>query len=104
MFQNEPYTDFSIPSNREAMEVALAKVRSHLGQAYDLRIAGERFQTTDKLRSVNPSDPSQVIGIHQKASPAMAWSAVESAHEFFAEWGHTDPADRIAMLRRAAQI
>jgi 1-pyrroline-5-carboxylate dehydrogenase len=104
MFQNEPYTDFSIPANREAMEVALAKVRSQFGLAYDLRIAGGGFETADKLRSVNPSDPSQVIGIHQKASPAMASSAIEAAHEFFAEWSRTDPAERIAMLRRAAQI
>ncbi len=86
------------------MEVALARVRFQFGHAYDLRIAGGRFETVDKLRSVNPSDPSQVVGIHQKASPAMASSAVESAHEFFAEWSHTDPADRIAMLRRAGQI
>src|SRR5271169_4203013 len=104
MFTNEPYTDFSIPANREAMEVALAKVRSQSGHAYDLRIAGGRFETADKLPSVNPSNPSQVIGIHQKASPAMASSAVEAAHEFFAEWSRTDPVDRIAMLRRAAQI
>jgi 1-pyrroline-5-carboxylate dehydrogenase len=104
MFRNEPYTDFSIRSNRQAMEVALEKVRSQFGHAYDLRIAGARFETPDKLRSVDPSDPSKVIGIHQMASPSMASSAVEAAYEFFPEWSHTDPADRVAMLRRVAQI
>jgi 1-pyrroline-5-carboxylate dehydrogenase len=40
MFQNEPYTDFTIPANRKAMEAALAQVRSEFGREYDLQIAG----------------------------------------------------------------
>ena len=104
MFQNEPYTDFSVPTNRQAMEAALAKVRSEFGREYDLRIAGERFKTPDKLKSVNPSNPSETVGIHQKATPAMASSAIESAHSFFSEWSRTSAGERIAMLRRAAQI
>jgi 1-pyrroline-5-carboxylate dehydrogenase len=103
-FQNEPYTDFSIPSNRRAMEAALEKVRSEFGHEYDLRIAGERLTTAGKLKSVDPSNPSQLVGIHQMATPAMAMRAIESAHAFFPEWSRTKPADRIAMLRRAAQI
>src|SRR6266566_4979838 len=104
MFQNEPYTDFSIPANRQPMESALAKVRSEFGREYDLLIAGERLKTPDKLKSVNPSRPAEIVGIHQKATPAMAAKAIEAAHAFFPEWSCTDAAARIAMLRRAAQI
>jgi 1-pyrroline-5-carboxylate dehydrogenase len=103
-FRNEPYTDFSTPANRKAMEEALATVRGQFGREYDLRIAGERFRTPDKLKSVNPSNPTEVVGIHDKATPAMATQAIESAHAFFPEWSRTDPAERIAMLRRAAQV
>jgi 1-pyrroline-5-carboxylate dehydrogenase len=104
MFQNEPYTDFSIPANRQAMEAALAKVRSEFGREYDLLIAGERLKTPDKLKSVNPSNPAEVVGIHQKATPAMASKAIEAAHSFFPEWSRTPAASRIAMLRTAAQV
>lgn len=104
VFQNEGYTDFSIPSNRQALEAALEKVRSRFGREYPLRIAGERFETPDKLRSVNPSDPSQVVGIHQLASPAMAAQAIEAAAAYFPEWSGVEAAARIAMLRRAAAI
>ena len=104
MFQNEPYTDFSIPANRQAMEAALAKVRSEFGREYDLRIEGELLKTPDKLKSVNPSNPSEIVGIHQKATPAMASKAIESAHSFFLEWSRTPAATRIGMLRHAARI
>src|SRR5215471_6962540 len=104
MFQNEPYTDFSIPANRQAMEAALKKVRAEFGREYDLRIAGERLKTADKLKSVNPSNSSEIVGIHQKATPAMATKAIESAYAFFPEWSGSHARERIAMLRRAAQI
>jgi 1-pyrroline-5-carboxylate dehydrogenase len=104
MFQNEPYADFSIPANRQAMEAALAQVRSEFGREYDLLIAGERLKTPDKLKSVNPSNPSEMVGIHQKATPAMASNAIEAAHSFFPEWSRTSAASRIAKLRSAAQI
>jgi hypothetical protein len=38
------------------------------------------------------------------ATPAMASRAIEAAHAFFPEWSRTDPAMRVAMLRRVAQI
>src|SRR5882672_3091760 len=103
-FRNEPFTDFSIPANRQAMEAALAKVRSEFGREYDLRIAGERLKTPDKLKSVNPSSPSEIVGIHQKATPAMASKAIEAAHAFFPEWSHTSARSRIGKLRSAAHI
>ncbi|MGH9721591.1 MAG: L-glutamate gamma-semialdehyde dehydrogenase [Bryobacteraceae bacterium] len=103
-FRNEPYADFSAPANRQAMESALAKVRSEFGREYDLLIAGARLKTVDKLRSFNPSNPSEVAGIHQKATSAMAATAVESAHAFFPEWSRTPPSHRAGLLRRAAQI
>jgi 1-pyrroline-5-carboxylate dehydrogenase len=103
-FQNEPYTDFSVPANRQAMEASLARVRSEFGREYDLRIAGDRLKTADKLKSVNPSHPAEIVGIHQKATPAMAAQAIEAAHAFFPEWSRTGASERIAMLRRAAQV
>src|SRR4051794_14723024 len=71
-FRNEPYTDFSVPGNRRAMEAALGSVRAQFGREYALRIGAERFTTADKLTSLNPSNTAEVVGIHQKAEPEMA--------------------------------
>src|SRR5882757_3729940 len=103
-FKNEPYTDFSVSVNREAMEKALARVRAGFGREYDLRIAGKQIKTTDKLKSLNPSNPTQIVGIHEKATPELATQAIEEAHAFFPQWSATKPAARIAMLRRVAQV
>ena len=39
-FRNEPYTDFSKPENRKAMEQALEKVKGELGREYPILIGG----------------------------------------------------------------
>ena len=103
-FRNEPYTDFSSPAIRPSMEQARGLVRRQFGQEYDLLIAGARIRTDEKLRSVNPSNPQEIVGVHQKATPAMAATAVESAHAYFAEWSRTRAEDRVRMLLRVADI
>src|SRR6185295_1038717 len=75
LFRNEPYADFSRTENRQAMESALAKVRAEFEKNYPLLIAGERVETGDTLRSLNPSRPSEVVGIHHKASADLATKA-----------------------------
>ena len=103
-FSNEPVTDFSRPANREAMEKALADVHGQLGREYDLLVAGRREKTPDKLKSLNPSRPSEVVGIHSKATAAQAKEAVESAHAYFPEWSATPAAERVHMLLQAGAI
>jgi len=103
-FSNEQVTDFTRPANREAMEKALADVRTQLGREYDLLIAGRREKTPDKLKSVNPSRPSEVVGIHSKATAAQAKEAVEAAYAYFPEWASTPAETRVEMLLEAAAL
>ena len=42
-FRNEPYTDFTLPASRQAMEEALGYVRSQFGREYELLIGGTRL-------------------------------------------------------------
>ena len=81
-FRNEALADFSLPENRRAMEDSLAKVRSEFGREYKLRLAGESIATGDLLTSLNPSAPGQAVGIHHKATAALANRAVEIALAF----------------------
>lgn len=103
-FKNEAYTDFAVPENRKAMEAALAAVRAQFGREYELLIAGSRLKTEEKFRSLNPSRPSEVIGVHQKATPELAGMAVDAAYSFFPEWSGTPAARRVEMLLTAADL
>src|SRR2546428_13350047 len=65
-FVNEPLTDFTKEENARKMRAAIEKVRGQLGREYDLIIGGRRVKTTGKIKSLNPSQPSQIVGIYQK--------------------------------------
>src|SRR6185369_14836817 len=103
-FRNEPYADFSQPENRQAMEAALQKVRSEFGREYQLRIGGEWIATGDKLVSVNPSNPKEVVGVHHKATAELANRAVESAYTAFARWSRVPAEERVRLLLDASRI
>ncbi|MCU0453103.1 MAG: L-glutamate gamma-semialdehyde dehydrogenase [Bacteroidetes bacterium] len=103
-FKNEPLTDFSKPANRKAMEAALAKVRGMLGREYPVVIGAEEITTSDKLKSYDPSAPSKVVGIFQKADAEMATKAVETAAAAFETWQHVDHKKRADYLFKAAKI
>src|SRR5580765_5073131 len=101
-FVNEPFTDFSKPENKRAMEAALALVTSQLGREYENVIGGKRLKTTEKIVSVNPARPKQVVGIHQRAEADLADAAVAAAQAAFPAWSRTAAAERAALLFRAA--
>ena len=103
-FKNEPLTDFSKPANQKAMETALAKVKAMLGKEYPLVIGGKEIRTDDKLKSINPSRPSEVVGVFSKANPDLANKAIETATGKFEEWKWTDPKKRADYLFKAAKL
>src|SRR5258708_13158346 len=67
-FVNEPLVDFTKDENARKMRAAIEKVRGQLGREYDLIIGGQRVRTSDKIKSINPPTPSQVVALHQKAA------------------------------------
>ncbi|MDQ3650115.1 MAG: L-glutamate gamma-semialdehyde dehydrogenase [Acidobacteriota bacterium] len=103
-FRNESFTDFSREENARAMRAALEKVRGELGRDYPLVVGGERVTTGQTLESVNPAKKTEVIGRFQKASDELARRAVETAHQTFASWRNTPPAERAKLLFRTAGI
>src|SRR5260370_15496959 len=103
-FANEPFVDFSKPENRKAMEDALRKVDAELGHEYPLYIAGQKVTTAEKRPSLNPSHPSQVVGVFQVATVEMGIQAIEAAHKAFESWRHVPAGERAECLFRAAAI
>ncbi len=103
-FANEPYTDFSKPQGSEAARDALARVRAEFGKEYDLLIAGEKRRSREKLQSLNPSKPSEIVGLHQKGSEQDARDAVEAAYSYFPTWAAAPVEQRAECLLRLAGI
>jgi 1-pyrroline-5-carboxylate dehydrogenase len=103
-FTNEPFTDFTKPENRAAFEAALKKVAGELGREYPVIIDGEKLTAAEKTRSINPSRPSQVVGVFQKSDAALANRAVEAAARTFETWKRVPAADRAEICFRAADI
>jgi len=103
-FVNEPWVDFSAPETRQAMLEALARVKREFGAEYDLRIDGQPVRAADKLASLDPSRPSEVVGVHQRGTPELAAQAVEAAYAYFPQWSRTPAESRAGMLLKTAAI
>src|SRR5580700_10275703 len=101
-FANEPLTDFSQPENARAMRAAIEKVRGQLGREYDLIIGGRRLRTDDKIKSLNPAKPSQVVGLHQKAGQEHVEPAMQAALGAFEHWSRTSVEERASLLFQVA--
>ena len=103
-FANEPFVDFKLPENARRMQAALELVSSQLGHEYDLVIGGQRLKTGDKIRSLNPARPAQVVGVHQKAGAEDAEMAMTAALHTFESWSRTSVESRASLLFGAAEI
>ena len=104
VFANEPFVDFKAPENERAMRAALERVALELGREYSLIIGGERVKTSDKIRSLNPANPSQVVGVHQKAGAENAEKAMAAALRAFEFWSRAATNERVSLLLNAAAI
>jgi 1-pyrroline-5-carboxylate dehydrogenase len=103
-FHNEPFTNFKSHENHRAMQAALDLVAGQLGREYDLVIGGERLKTADKIKSVNPARPAQVVGVHQKAGAEHAEHAMQAALKAYETWSRTTVEERTSLLLNAADI
>ncbi len=103
-FRNEPYRDFTQPEHRQDMLNVLALVRSQMGREYDLLIGGAPQKGNGTFVSVNPSRPSETVGLHQRATAAQAAQAVQATHDYFPQWAAVPAARRAEILLQAAAI
>src|SRR3989449_8501564 len=86
------------------MRAAVEKVRGQLGREYDLVIGGKRVKTSDKIKSINPAKPSQVVGLHQKAGKEHVESAMQAALRAFDSWSRTSVEERASLLFRVGDL
>src|SRR5829696_5701833 len=103
-YKNEAYLDWSDEGNVEAMQAALKDVGSRLGRSHPAVIGGKRVETDGEISSVNPANPSQVVGRTARATEREADMALETATNAFEGWSLTAPEARARILLRAAAI
>lgn len=103
-FRNEPFTDFGVEANAQAMRSALNMVKSQLGQTYPLIINGQAISTDDTSTSINPGRPQEVVGKFAKATVDHADQAIEAAARAFETWRFVAPAERAGYLFKAAAV
>lgn len=103
-YANEPFTNFSLDENKQAMEAAIAKVKSELGQEYPLYIGSEKVVTEAKIKSINPGNVDEVIGYVSKANQTLAEQAMVAALETFESWKRVHVRERAEYLFKAAAL
>ncbi|MBI2252360.1 MAG: L-glutamate gamma-semialdehyde dehydrogenase, partial [Armatimonadetes bacterium] len=85
-FKNEVLTNFIKKENLEKMEQALELVYSQMYKEYPLIIGEKIIKTKDKFKSLNPSNPSEIIGVFQASTIKETEAAIFSAEKSFQVW------------------
>ncbi len=102
-FRNEPLLDFSREANRSGTAAALAAWRDRFGRLYPLNPAIATGGPSAFIRSLNPANPANVVGIVEAASRESAEIALRESLAAWTPWRETPPRERSECLRRAAE-
>ncbi|HEX2980241.1 MAG TPA: aldehyde dehydrogenase family protein [Anaerolineaceae bacterium] len=98
-------TMFSPPEELHTrFEQALQTVRANLGQEHAMLIDGRDHHAAEKFEDRSPADTDVVLGVFQKGSAEDAALALQAARRAFPAWSHTPWQERVALLRRAADL
>ncbi|MEM0481378.1 MAG: aldehyde dehydrogenase family protein [Nitrososphaerota archaeon] len=99
-------TLMSDPSIHPAFEEALREVTAKkLGKSHPMYIGGEEaWSEAGEFEDRSPIDASILIGKFQKAERKHVARAIEVADKAFAQWFRRSWRERVAIMRRAAEI
>src|SRR5438874_1213043 len=103
-FRNAPLVSFIYKDNQDKMQSALREVRKRLGEKHPLYIGGEKIWTDNLTPSVNPAEPTEIVGYGTEAGVDEAARAVKAARAAFEKWRWTSFEERAQLLERAADI
>ncbi len=103
-YENSPSVNFVHRQSQEQMRTALRDVRKRFGQQYPLVINGQKITTGTFTPSINPSNPSEIVGSVAEGGIPEAEAAVKAARAAFGEWSRVSVSERAALLERVAAI
>jgi 1-pyrroline-5-carboxylate dehydrogenase len=85
-------------------EEALANIKSNLGREHGMLIAGQERFSDDKLIDRFPGNTDLVLGVFQNGAAQDVEAALAAAREAFPGWSRRAWQDRVAILRKAADL
>ncbi len=99
-------TNVDLSAFHRAFDEALAEVRASAGRSYPLYINGKPHEVTrlDPIVDISPIDTSMVLGTFVAASKEDVDLAVRSAKAAQKAWAARPWKERIAILRKAADL
>lgn len=103
-FTNQTYFDFTKKENFDLQKEALAKVNAQLGKEYPNIIGGKSVFSEKKTKSLNPANPSEIIGVFQKSGKDQAEEAIQTAWKTFQTWQYFPAEERAKFLFKAAEV
>lgn len=98
-------TMFNPPEElHERFDEALAQVKAGLGQEHGMIIDGKERFSDEKFEDRSPINTDWVLGVFQKGTAQDADDAVQAAKRAFKQWSRTPWQERVALVRKAAEI
>lgn len=85
-------------------EDALAKVKANLGKEYAMLIDGKDRFAAEKFEDRSPINTDMVLGVFQKGTEQDAHDALAAARRAFPVWSKMKWQERVALLRKAADL
>lgn len=83
---------------------AAAKIKASLGKEYGMIIDGKDRFADNKFEDRSPVNTELVLGVFQKGSAQDAQAALAAARRAFPMWSRTPWDERVALLRKAAEL
>ena len=93
------------PEDDEAYEHAVENVKGKLGGHFTMLINGEKWVSTgEEMAHASPVDSRTVVSYFPKGTADDVKAAIVAAREAYPKWAATPYEDRIAILRKAADL
>jgi len=83
---------------------ALTEVKANLGKEYGMIIDGKECFAEQKFEDRSPANTDVVLGVFQKGAAQDAQDALAAARKAYPKWSGMKWQDRVALLRKAADL
>jgi len=85
-------------------EEALNKVKANLGKEHGMIIDGKEKFAQEKFNDLSPTNTDVVLGVFQKGTHNDAEAALNAARKAFPMWSGMKWQDRVALMRKVADV
>lgn len=92
------------PEMHERFDAGLNRVKAKLGSEYSMIINNQDVYSDEKFEDRSPINTDTVLAIMQKGSEKHAQQALAAAKAAFPAWRNTPWQERVALLRKAADL